>query len=182
MNVDDELSAVYNELGAIDFVQQFPGQLDDVPSYVVAPSTFYTFLDLIVMADQTLVTRVWDTSPYPKHYLYLQESQVTDNGFERGTGKALEPGKLNNGVWIRNQDLNRERFTPMVKQTHLSLVEPFSPHEPKAYEKKYDHDPLHLSAPQDHPVITEGIDGEALSANEVMEKYDTPLFPWKGKH
>jgi hypothetical protein len=179
----NELNSVYNDVGAAKFMLDFPGQIDDIPSYIVAPTTFYTFLDLIVMADGTTVARVWDTSPYPQHFLYLQGTKLAkhaDNGFKKGTGKSLQSGKVDNGVWVRNQDLNRERFTPMVKQTHSSLIEPFSPHVPKAYQKKYDHDPLHLNAPQDHPVMTGGEDGDSLTATRIKNEFDTPLFPWKG--
>lgn len=144
----------------------------------------YTFLDLIVMADGTTVSRVWDTSPYPKHYLYVNGTQRADNGFDRGTGPALGGrGKVKNGEWIRNQDVNRERFAPWWKQIRFGHVTPFRPFKPKAYENKWDNDdltePAHVGTPQDHPVMVEGDDGSRLSASDLIEEYDEPLFPWK---
>ena len=166
----------------VRFQREFPDNgPEDVPSYVRSPPTVYTFLELIVMADGTTVTRVWDTSPYPHHFLYVdgvRPGEETDNGLERGTGLRSD-GSVENGDWVRNQDQNYERFSPWVQQAYTPAgIEPFSPHAPLAYEQNWDADVPGMT-PQDHPLLVFGEDGSAVTAATIHEEFDTPLFPWK---
>lgn len=153
---------------------------EDVPSYVRSPPTVYTFLELMVMADGTTVTRVWDTSPYPHHFLYVdgvRPAEGMDNGLERGTGLNAD-GSVENGNWVRNQDTNRERFSPWVEQAYTPAgIEPFSPHSPLAYEQNWDADVPGMT-PQSHPVMVHGEDGSLLTIDAVRATFDRPLFPW----
>ncbi len=165
----------------VRFQTEFPDAgPEDVPSYVRTPPTVYTFLDLVVTADGATAARVWDASPYPKHFLYVNGQRPAaggDNGFERGTGVNPD-GSVEDGNWVGNQEMNYERFVPWVQQSYLPLgVEPFSPHSPTAYEANWDADVPGMT-PQSHPVMVHGEDGSVLSAETVLEAFDEPLFPW----
>lgn len=154
---------------------------EDVPSYVRSPPTVYTFLELIVMADGTTLTRTWDTSPYPQHFLYVDGRRPEggpDNGLERGNGLRAD-GSVENGNWVRNQDTNRERFSPWVEQAYTPAgIEPFSPHSPMAYEQNWDADVPGMT-PQNHPLLVHGEEGSVLTAEAVRDSFGTPLFPWQ---
>ncbi|WP_226021797.1 hypothetical protein [Halomicrobium salinisoli] len=167
----------------VRFQREFPDSgPEDVPSFVQTPPTMYTFLGLVVMADGTTAARVWDSSPYPQHFLYVngeREPDGMDNGFVRGDGLGLT-GTVEDGNWVRNQDMNLERFVPWVNQSTLaSGHEPFSPHSPRAYEENWDSDTPGIT-PQSHPTIAHAEDGDVLSAETVLETFDSPLFPWSG--
>lgn len=169
-----------------EFIDEFPDDtftnLGQIPSWIQTPPTMYTFLDLIVMADGTSVSRVWDSSPYPMHYLYHNGDRQANNGFDKGTGKKFEIGKVQNGEWIRNQDVNRERFAQWWKQIHFTTVTPFKPHVPRQYELDWDANAQLAGTPQAHPVMVGMSDGETLDSQEVMNEFETPLFPWEGKY
>lgn len=140
----------------------------------------YTFLELLVMADGTTLTRAWDTSPYPHHFLYVDGARAgeeMDNGLERGTG-LREDGSVKDGNWVRNQDQNRERFSPWVQQAYKPAgIEPFSPHSPLAYEQNWDTYVPGMT-PQSHPLLVSGEDGASLTAAALHQRFDEPLFPW----
>ena len=165
----------------VRFQTEFPDSgPEDVPSYVHTPPTVYTFVDLVAMADGTTVARVWDASPYPRHFLYVNGERPetgADNGFRRGSD-ADPGGSVADGNWVRNQEMNGERFVPWVSQAYAAVgVEPFSPHSPLAYETNWDADVPGMT-PQSHPAMAHGEDGAVLSADAVRGAFDEPLFPW----
>lgn|GEM_PF-2956182 len=165
----------------VRFQVEFPDNgPEDVPSYIRTPPTVYTFLDLIVLADGTTQARTWDASPYPLHVFYVNGTQPEGgmtNGLERGTDERLD-GSVEDGNWLRNQEMNRERFVPWATQAYLPTgTEPFSPHSPLAYEANWDADVPGLT-PQDHPVMVDGTDGSTVTSDGVREQCDDPLFPW----
>jgi len=146
----------------VRFQAEFPDNgPEDAPSYVRTPPTVYTFLELVAMADGTTMARAWDASPYPLHVFYVNGTQPeagATNGLERGTGQRPD-GTVEEGNWLRNQEMNRERFVPWATQAYLPAgTEPFSPHSPLAYETNWGADIPGLT-PQDHPVMAGGTDG-----------------------
>lgn len=166
-----------------EFNDEFPADWKSVPGWLWTPPTLYTFLELIVMADGTTVSRVWDTSPYPKHYLYHDGTRRAENGFKKGTEKGSGIGDVKDGVWLRNQHLNQERFYQWWYQIRFLNVTPFKPYKPKSYEKNWDAEAGWKERGlirQGHPVMAWGDSGSSLDAGDVFSTFDTPLFPWEG--
>ncbi len=124
----------------------------------------YTFLELVLMSDGTKLARVWDSSRYPKHYLYVEEMKQDETEFEEG-------GLLNGGEWKKNQNLN-PRFTQWVFEEQDVRL-PFYPHTHKGYEKYFDF----FTAYGPHPVLTSGEDGHELKRSRIEGELD-PRFPW----
>ncbi|WP_207591686.1 hypothetical protein [Halomontanus rarus] len=154
----------FYELGPIEFLETTGMDVEAVPAFIVQPPTMYTFLELAAMADGTTLARVWDVSPYPKHYLYVDERKRDETEFEEG-------GRLSGGEWRTNENAN-ERFGQWVLEEQ-DLRSPFSPHTRAGYE----HSVGHVSSVGPSPAMTHGEDGDDLTASAVASALP-PLFPW----
>ncbi|WP_224448618.1 hypothetical protein [Haloprofundus salilacus] len=154
----------FYELGPVEFLETTGMDVEVVPAFVVQPPTMYTFLELAVMADGTNLARVWDASPYPKHYLYVDERKRDETEFEEGS-------RLSGGEWRENENAN-ERFGQWALEEQ-DLRSPFSPHTESGYEQYVDH----ATSFGPFPAMTYGEDGDELTASEVALRLP-PLFPW----
>lgn len=157
-------------VGALKFLDLTGMDFAAVPGFVINPPTIYTFVDLAVMADGSRAVRVWDASPYPKHFLYVDGSKRRENGLEEGTGEAA-PGVVNGGNWVPRQDVNAERFLPWVTEANAPLT-PFDPFSPALYEQ------LYAAGFFSHPVMTYVEEGAELTDGQLRATLDVPLFPW----
>ncbi|MGQ3413037.1 hypothetical protein ACT4ML_12335 [Natrinema sp. LN54] len=154
----------FYELGPVEFLETTGMDVEAVPAFIVQPPTMYTFLELAVMADGTTLARTWDASPYPKHYLYVDERKRDETEFEEGS-------RLEGGEWRRNENAN-ERFGRWTMEEQ-GLRSPFSPHTRAGYERSVDGaDAAGLA-----PVMSHGEDGDELTASAVRSALP-PLFPW----
>ncbi|MCU4740552.1 hypothetical protein [Natronoglomus mannanivorans] len=154
----------FYELGPVTFLETTGMDLEAVPAFIVQPPTMYTFLELAVMADGTTLARVWDVSPYPKHYLYVDERKRDETEFEEGS-------RSSGGDWRANENAN-ERFGQWVMEEQ-GLRSPFSPHTRTGYEASV----AQASSTGPAPAMTYGEDGDELTASDVASALP-PLFPW----
>ncbi|WP_339105570.1 hypothetical protein [Haloterrigena salinisoli] len=154
----------FYELGPVEFLETTGMDVEAVPAFIVQPPTMYTFLELAVMADGTTLARTWDASPYPKHYLYVDERKRDETEFEEGS-------RLSGGEWRRNENAN-ERFGQWAMEEQ-DLRSPFSPHTRAGYEWSVDG----AAAAGLAPVMSHGEDGDELTASAVASALP-PLFPW----
>ncbi|ADB62464.1 hypothetical protein Htur_3602 [Haloterrigena turkmenica DSM 5511] len=154
----------FYELGPVEFLETTGMDVEAVPAFIVQPPTMYTFLELAVMADGTTLARAWDASPYPKHYLYVDERKRDETEFEEGS-------RLEGGEWRRNENAN-ERFGQWTLEEQ-DLRSPFSPHTRAGYEQSVDG----AAATGLAPVMSHGEDGSELTASTVASALP-PLFPW----
>ncbi|WP_246999665.1 hypothetical protein [Halosolutus gelatinilyticus] len=154
----------FYELGPVEFLEVTGMDAEAVPAFIVQPPTMYTFLELAAMADGTTLARVWDASPYPKHYLYVDERKRDETAFEEGS-------RLSGGEWRANENAN-ERFGQWVLEEQ-DLRSPFSPHTRSGYERYVDH----ATSVGPFPAMTYGEDGDELTASAVASHLP-PLFPW----
>ncbi|RKD88935.1 hypothetical protein [Halopiger aswanensis] len=154
----------FYELGPIEFLETTGMDAAVVPAFIVEPPTMYTFLELALLADGTTLARVWDVSPYPKHYLYVEERKREETEFEEGS-------RPDGGDWQPNEDTN-ERFGQWVLEEQ-GLETPFSPHTRAGYE----HSIEYAAAADAYPTMSYGEDGAELTASSVASALP-PLFPW----
>ncbi|QSW97769.1 hypothetical protein [Haloterrigena alkaliphila] len=154
----------FYELGPVEFLETTGMDVEAVPAFVVQPPTMYTFLELAAMADGTTLARAWDASPYPKHYLYVDERKRDETEFEEGS-------RLSGGEWRQNENAN-ERFGQWALEEQ-DLRTPFSPHTRAGYEQYVDH----ASSFGPFPAMAHGEDGDELTASDVASELP-PLFPW----
>ena len=154
----------FYELGPVEFLETTGMETEAVPAFIVQPPTMYTFLELAVMADGTELARVWDVSPYPKHYLYVDERKRDETEFEEGS-------RLEGGEWRKNENGN-ERFGQWVLEEQ-DLRSPFTPHVRTGYEQYVDH----ATSVGRYPEMAYGEDGAELTASQVAISLP-PLFPW----
>lgn len=88
------------------------------------------------------------------------------------TRPSFEEGsRLAGGEWRPNGNVN-ERFGQWAAEEQ-DLRSPFAPHTRKGYERFL----AHATSFGPHPVMTDGRDGEELTAGEVAVALG-PLFPW----
>ncbi|QRV17174.1 hypothetical protein JMJ58_10010 [Haloterrigena salifodinae] len=154
----------FYELGPVEFLETTGMETEAVPAFIVQPPTMYTFLELAVMADGTSLARVWDVSPYPKHYLYVDDRKRDETEFEEGS-------RLEGGEWRQNENGN-ERFGQWALEEQ-DLRSPFSPHTRTGYEQYLDH----ATSIGRYPAMAYGEDGDELTASTVAVHLP-PLFPW----
>lgn len=150
----------FDELGPVTFLEKTGMDEKAVPAFIVQPPTMYTFLDLVTMADGSKLARMWDASPYPKQYLYVDEHKRAATDFEEGEH------------WEPREDMNR-RFGQWVMEEQ-SPETPFSQHVGLAYEEYVDF----LSLFEPYRAMYYGEDGDRLTTAELMVSLPTPLFPW----
>ena len=103
----------FDELGPAQFLARTGMDVEAVPAFIVEPPTMYTFLDLVVMADGASLARVWDATPYPKHYLYVDGDKRDETAFEEGD--HWEPREDTNrrfGQWVMEAQDAQAPVTP----------------------------------------------------------------------
>ena len=103
----------FDELGPAEFLERTGMDVEAVPAFIVEPPTMYTFVDLVVMADGASLARVWDATPYPKHYLYVDGDKRDETAFEEG--EHWEPREDTNrrfGQWVMEEQDAQAPFTP----------------------------------------------------------------------
>jgi hypothetical protein len=152
----------FDELGPAEFLERTGMDVEAVPAFIVEPPTMYTFLDLVVMADGATLARVWDATPYPKHYLYVDGDKVAETAFEEGEH------------WEPREDTNR-RFGQWVMEEQDAQT-PFTPEVGVAYERYLDV----ATVWEPYRGLQYGADGEELSARELSVALPAPQFPWRG--
>lgn len=155
----------FRELGPVEFMERTGIGVETVPNFIVRPPTMYTFVELALLADGTALTRVWDTSRYPRHALYT-------DGWKRAATDFDEGPRATGGEWRENENVN-EVFGQWATEEQ-DFRSPLSPHTKTAYEHYVDF----LTSFGPHPVMTHGRDGEKLTAEDVAAALPTPLFPW----
>ncbi|UHQ97944.1 hypothetical protein HYG81_01980 [Natrinema zhouii] len=154
----------FYELGPVAFLEATGMDVAVVPAFIIQPPTMYTFLELAAMADGTTLARVWDVSPYPKHYLYVDGRKRDETEFEKGS-------RLSGGEWRENENVN-ERFGQWVLEEQ-DLRSPFSPHTRSGYEQYI----AHATSFGPSPAMMDGEDGDELTASAVAYRLP-PVFPW----
>jgi len=154
----------FYELGPAEFLERTGMDVEVVPAFVVRTPTMYTFLELAVMADGTTLARVWDTSRYPKHYLYVDGVKRRQTDFDEGE-------RVYGGEWRKNETMNEVfgQWT-MEEQDPRS---PVGPNLPLAYERYADF----VTSFGTRPAMSYGEDGQELTARQVALA-QPPLFPW----
>lgn len=162
------------ELGTVRFKTLTGMSFAAIPGFIINPPTMYTFLDIAVMADGSKAVRVWDASPYPKQYLYVNARKQDENDFKEGAEKGAIMGTVKDGNWHPRQDVNVEVFADWVEDAQLPAT-PFDPYSPLAYTAFY---PITQGA---SPVMIHGTDGEEISSEQLIDALPRPLFPWTGK-
>lgn len=131
---------------------------------------FYTFLDVIVMADGSQLVRVVDASVYPRHALYVNDTKKRASNFDKG--EEWKPNqKLNSSgdPFVPELTSGNDRFDNMGIEAQAVGATPF-PHTGYIYQYFYDHP----SRSGDHPVM-EYAEGEELG-KEALKNQDI-LFP-----
>lgn len=153
----------FDELGPVAFLEETGMDAEAVPAFVVQPPTMYTFLDVVAMADGATLARVWDVSPYPKHYLYADGRKRDETPFEEDEH------------WERREDMN-QRFGQWVVEEQQPRT-PFSNCIPGAYEQYVG------AATLFDPIrgLHHGEDGDRLTADELAIRFGAPLFPWHSR-
>lgn len=115
---------------------------------------FYTFVDTILMADGTRVTRLWDTSTYPAHDVYINGTRRLQNNMRRGIEwnqyGYKHPAFLKFGI-----DANSMGQTPFGRGSFL--------YKRFAWLRK--------------PVDTEQSTGTKTTPEKVRSKYSSPMVP-----
>lgn len=165
--VYDALHDRYDPVTANRKFRRYTGvEFEAIPAFLVRPPTMYTFLDLVVTADGARVTRVWDASPYPKHYLYLDGRRVDDTPFEEGEGLDPVAGTVRDGDWHPREDVNQGPFAQWVAEAHTS-ASPFGPGGPDHYE-----------GIQGPPVMRRTESGRRLDGERLRAATATPQYPW----
>ena len=150
----------FDELGPAEFLERTGMDVEAVPAFIVEPPTMYTFVDLVVMADGASLARVWDATPYPKHYLYVDGDKRDETAFEEGEH------------WEPRENTNR-RFGQWVREEQDAQA-PVTPHVGVAYERYLDV----ATVWEPYRGLSHGEDGETLSARDLAVAMPTPLFPW----
>lgn len=150
----------FDELGPVEFLEKTGMETKAVPAFIIRPPTMYTFLDVVAMADGSRLARVWDATPYPKHFLYVDGQKQDETVFEEGRD------------WHPREDMN-PRFAQWVAGEQDPET-PFGGRVGTAFEETLDVATLL----EPHRAMYHGEDGETLSRADLLVGFPEPLFPW----
>jgi hypothetical protein len=123
-------------------------------------NAFYSFIDVVFMADGTKVVHVWDASVYPAHALYVDGTNQDQNQFREGTEWVTD------GVG-----------TAFAQFAHDGLGvgrTPFDQFGAFAYDVRFS------GGHERHPVMDHSDPGSTLSVQTVEDELDGPFFPLPG--
>lgn len=142
---------------------------------------FYTYLDVIVMADGSYLIRLQDASPYPRHALYQDGQKIGTNDFDKGeewkpnqslttkppTTLLDEYSELPEIYWITAIDTGNRPFQSMGIEANIHGLTPFGPYHPTSYRYKH-----RTSPASDHPLVDSG-EGNKLDVSDLESQ---PLY------
>lgn len=132
---------------------------------------FYTFLDVIVMADGSSLVRMVDASVYPRHALYINEAKKGGaSNFDKGDEWKPNQKLVSSGnPYVPELTSGNDRFDNMGAESIAVGATPF-PHAGLLYQYHYDIG----SRTGPHPVL-EHAEGETLNTETLSQQ--NVLFP-----
>lgn len=129
-------------------------------NYYLHVATFYSFLDLVLMADGTKLIRVWDASVYPAHALYVGGEKEDQNEFDEGD------------EWVTQGPLEaHDAFNRFGLEASFTFHTPFDGFGSWGYRTAFD------AGSGPHPVMDYELDGTQTTADTVRNQLSSPLFP-----
>jgi len=132
---------------------------EDLATYYVSLPAFYTFVDFVFMADGTKVTRVWDTSFYPAHALYVDGSRQDRTTFDEGE------------AWTR--DGANSAFNIFAIESVIPGRTPFNNlFGSFVYKRKFQ------KGAGNNPAMLHRTSGSVLTFETVESNLSSPLFPF----
>ncbi|SFR36504.1 hypothetical protein [Halogeometricum limi] len=127
-------------------------------AFMIHVTTFYTFTDIIYMADGAKVVRLWDASKYPAHDLYVDETREDGNPFREGI------------EWVRRNG-KHAAFEDFAFEGNTVGLTPFDRSGSFLYRQKM------FKGKGSHPVGTFTDNGTIFRASTVANAKSQPLFP-----
>jgi hypothetical protein len=124
---------------------------------------FYSFVDLVFMADGTKVVRVWDASYYPAHALYVGGTRRDRTPFDEGE------------QWTR--DSANTAFDKFAREAVTPGRTPFDNLFGGGLFGNAVYERLYMDGFGDHPAMGYTKDGSILTTSTVEDQLSVPLFP-----
>ena len=155
---DTYLSRVKNK--AIEGLEDLtPANIpEEAMKYFISLPAFYAFVDFVFMADGTKVLRVWDTSFYPAHALYVDGDRQDQTPFDEGE------------AWTRD-GFNRA-FDTFALESVTPGRTPFNNlFGSFVYKRKFD------AGAGKNPTMIYRMGGSSLLPSTVENNLSSPLFP-----
>lgn len=128
--------------------------------YFAHVTTFYVFVEFVVMADGAKLARIWDASRYPSHDLYYDGNREIGNKFREGI------------EWVQEgSPLEHSRFVSFGVEGNTPALTPFDQGGSLGYRQGWN------KGAGLHPFTPFGLPGSIISALDIENKYPDPLFP-----
>lgn len=123
---------------------------------------FYTFLDFAFMADGSKFARVWDSSRYPAHGLYIDEQKEDQNKFNQGEEWTVDGSVGENTA-----------FNDFAIEGQVPTATPFGKGNSFEYKNGF-----RVFSTGDHPTMDYIEPGSTLSVVTLEDEFSDPLFPF----